>query len=65
MQNHSGQSTAVIPKFMNGDAKSQIIKAKNGTTVKFVCNFQNSNQLKYTSHHKLALNENILWIKVY
>lgn len=46
--------------------ESQVIKVKNGTTIKLVCNFGNIHNLaKQESHHKLSLNENILWIKVF
>lgn len=65
LQNSPGQFTTVPSKIMKNYVNSQVIKAKNGSTIKFVCNFQNSNQMKNTSRHKLALNENILWIKVY
>lgn len=41
----------------------RVIKTKNGSTIKLVCTFTDPNSIE-TTHHKLVLNENVLWIKV-
>ncbi len=56
-----GRTGSAPLEFVEG----QVIKVKNGTTIKLVCNFGNIPSLAAEKNQqKLTLNDNILWIKV-
>ncbi len=50
----------VSPNALEFD-ESRVISTKNGSSIKLVCTFSKPNR---NTQHKLALNENVLWIKV-